>query len=119
METKYYTTKGSIYSHVCQGDREYWAKENIDGGIHALADGIHISKQNLQELVREYPSTLLDKTYLFGDGAEEEFFDDARREDAHGLTDGEETVILFLVKHDGDRYQLGCSSQVVKIEKVE
>ena len=119
MKTKYYTVKGSIYSHICESDEDYWIKEDPGGDIHALADGIHITRQSLQELVREYPSTLLDKTYIFGDGVEEEFFDDARREHADGLTAGDETVILFLVKHDSGRYQLGCSSRVVNIEKAE
>lgn len=118
-QIKYHTTKGSIYTHTFEHDKDYWIKEDSDGQIHALAAGLHIAKQSLQELVREYPSTLLDKTYLFGDGVEEEFFDDAQREYVDGLMDGEETVILFLVKHHSGRYQLGCSSQVVKIEKAE
>jgi hypothetical protein len=119
MQTKYYTTKGSIYIHVFEGEKDYWIKEDHNGEIHTLASGLHISKQSLQELVQEYPSTLLDKTYLFGDGAEEEFFADAQREHVDELMDDEETVILFLLKRDSGRYQLGCSSQVVKIEKAE
>lgn len=119
MQIKYHTTKGSIYIHTFEHDKDYWIKEGRDGQIHALAAGLHISKQNLQELVREYPSTLLDKTFLFGDGVEKEFFADAQREHVDGLMDHKKTVILFLVRHGSDRYQLGCSSQVVKIEKAE
>jgi hypothetical protein len=119
MQIKYYTTKGSIYIQTLEQDKDYWIKEDSEGQIHALAAGLHISIQSLQELIREYPSTLLDKTYLFGDGVEEEFFADAQREHVDGLMDEEETVILFLVKHSSGRYQLGCRSQVVKTEKVE
>ena len=119
MEIKYYTTKGSIYSHVYEDNKDYWIKEDVEGNIHTLKAAIHIAKRSLQELVREYPETLLDKTYMFGTGVEEEFFGDAQREHVDGLIGGQETVILFMVKHESDHYQLGCSSRVVRIENVD
>ncbi|MHC5183370.1 MAG: hypothetical protein ACYSPI_03730, partial [Planctomycetota bacterium] len=63
MQIRYHTSKGSVYIHTLGGGQDYWVKEDTNGAIHPLAEGLHISKQKLQELVREYPSTLLDKTY--------------------------------------------------------
>lgn len=119
MQIKYHTSKGSIYTHTIQGEHDYWVKEDEHGEIHPLAEGLHISKARLQELVREYPSTLLDKTYCFDVGVEKEFFDDAKRELCEGPFGTEETVIVFMVKRDAERYAIGCSSDVVKIEQAE
>lgn len=119
MHIKYHTSKGSIYTHTFEGGQDYWVKEDRDGGIHPLAEGLHISKAKLQELVSEYPSTLLDKTYCFDVGVEKEFFDDAKAEQYEGIFEAEETVVVFMVKRDSDRYAIGCSSEVVSIEKVE
>ena len=119
MHIKYHTSKGSSYTHTFEGGQDYWVKEDKDGEIHSLAEGLHISKKKLSELVREYPSTLLDKTYCFDIGVEKEFFDDAKLEECDGVFEAEETVIVFMVKRDGDRYAIGCSSEVVNVERVE
>ena len=119
MHIKYHTSKGSVYTHTLTGDQDYWVKEDKDGKIHPLAGGIHISKARLQELVDEYPSTLLDKTCCFNVGVEKEFFEDAKRETYTGMIPGEESVIFFLTKRDPGRYAIGCSSMVEKIENVE
>jgi hypothetical protein len=119
MKIKYHTVKGSIYTHTLEGIDDYWVKEDRDGEIHPLVEGLHISKKKLQELVREYPSTLLDKTYCFDMGVEREFFDDAKREEFEGVFETEKTVVFFMVKRDSGRYAIGCSSEVVHVEKVE
>ena len=119
MQTKYFTSKGGIYVHEIEGKNEFWFKEDKEGEIHPLVAGIHISKKRLQELVSEYPSTLLDKTYCFDVGVEKEFFEDAKRETYSGMIHREETVIFFLAKRESDHYAIGCSSLVVKIEEVE
>ena len=118
MKIRYYTAKGSIYTRTRSEVGEYWIKEEPNGTLHPLAGGIHIMRRGLQELIDEYPRTLLDKTYCFNIGAEKEFFEDALRERCRGLTETEKepTVIFFLVRH-GDRYALGCSSEIVKIER--
>lgn len=119
MQRRFVTQKGSTYIQTIQGRSEYWRKENSDGQIHPLAAGIHISRQKLQELVEEYPSSLLDRTYCFDADVEREFFEDARREVYQGPLTNEPTVIFFLLKRDGNRYGIGCSSPVVKIEETE
>lgn len=118
MKIRYYTKKGSVYIQTICDEGEYWVKEDADGTLHSLVSGLHISRARLQELVHEYPSTLLDKTYCFEFGVEKEFFEDAKREKFSGMMEAEETVIFFLVKHE-DRYAIGCSSEVMKIEKKE
>ena len=119
MQKKYRTQKGSTYIQTVEGDAEYWRKEDADGQIHPLAAGIHISQDKLQELVEEYPSSLLDRTYCFDADVEREFFEDARRERYLGPLSGEPTVIFFLVKRAGDKYGIGCSSLVTQIEETE
>jgi len=119
MYIKYTTSKGSVYTHHYEGTREYWMKEDADGQIHPVVEGLHISKKRLKELIKEYPSSLLDKTYCFDEGFEREFFDDAKREQADCLFEAEETVIFFIVKRESGRHGMGCSSRVVRIEKGE
>ena len=119
VQIKYFTSKGSIYVHEVAGENDYWFKEDKGGEIHPLIGGIHISKRRLQDLVSEYPSTLLDKTCCFDVGVEKEFFEDAKRETYSGAIHREETVIFFLTKRESDRYAIGCSSLVEKVEKVE
>ena len=119
MHIKYYTKKGSVYVHTVDGSMNYWVKEDTDGEFHPIAEALHISKARLLDLIKEYPSSLLDKTLAFDAGVEQEFFDDARREPLEPFFDTEETVILFMVKHDSDHYSIGCSSQVIKVEKVD
>ncbi|MHC4855867.1 MAG: hypothetical protein ACYS72_05630 [Planctomycetota bacterium] len=119
MRIKYHTSKGSIYTHTFEGEQDYWVKEGKDGRIHPLAEGLHISKAKLTELVREYPSSLLDRTYCFNAGVEKEFFEDAKVEACNDLYEAEETVVIFMVKRDGGRYAICCSSDVVNIERIE
>jgi len=117
MQRRFSTQKGSTYIQTIEGENEYWRKEDANGQIHPLAAGIHISRQKLQELVDEYPASLLDKTYCFDVDVEREFFEDARREQHQGPLTGEQTVVFFLLKRDGNKYGIGCSSPVVKIEE--
>jgi hypothetical protein len=119
MQIKYYTSKGSMYVHEIEGENEFWFKKDKEDDIHPLVAGIHISKKRLQELVSEYPSTLLDKTYCFDVGVEKEFFEDAKREKYSGMILREETVIFFLAKREPDHCAISCSSLVVKIQEVE
>ncbi|MEN8127042.1 MAG: hypothetical protein ABFR90_04460 [Planctomycetota bacterium] len=119
MQVKYYTSKGSIYVHEIAGENEFWFKQDTHGDIHPLIGGIHISRKRLQELVSEYPSTLLDKTYCFDVGVEQEFFEDAKREAYPDRIHGDETIICFLIKRNSNCYAIGCSSLVQKIEKIE
>ena len=119
MQIKYHTRKGSIYTHTLEGDQDYWIQEDREGGIHPLVEGLHVSKKKLQKLLREYPSTVLDKTYCFDDNVEKEFFDDVKREEVATRFEAEDTVVFFIVKSDLGLHTIGCSSQVVKIEKVE
>lgn len=119
MHIKYYTKNGSVYNHTIDGSMNYWVKEDVNGEFHPIAEALHISKTRLLDLIKEYPSNLLDKTLAFDAGVEQEFFDDARREPLEPFFDTEETVILFMVKHDADHYSIGCSSQVIKVEKTD
>jgi hypothetical protein len=119
MHIKYHTGQGSIYTHTIEGSRDYWMKEDKDGRILPLAEGLHISKQKLQTLLREYPSAVLDKTYCFDDNVEREFFDDVKHKQSEVSFETEETVIFFIVKKQPGLHSIGCSSRVVKIEKVE
>lgn len=116
MKFRYFTAKGSTYIQTKTEVGEYWVKQGADGVIHALAGGVHISRQTLQELIDEYPRTMLDKTFCFNLGVEKEFFEDAQRESFRGGIEDEPTVIFFLVKA-GDRYAIGSSSEITRIEK--
>lgn len=116
MKVRYYTSKGSVYVMTRgEGEGEYWVRQEPDGTVQPLAGGVHLARVKLEELIREYPSTMLDKTFCFDMGAESEFFEDAKRESFKGLYEMEPTVIFFLVRH-GDRFALGSSSEIVKVE---
>jgi hypothetical protein len=117
MHIKYYTSKGSIYTHTLEGKQDYWVKEDTDGGILPLAEGLHISIKKLQKLIKKYPSTVFDKTYCFDDHVEKEFFDDVKREQVDVQFEAEDTVIFFIIKRDSGLHVIGCSSPVMKIEK--
>jgi hypothetical protein len=119
MERRYFTKKGGIYIQKMEGGREFWIKQDEAGEIHPLIEAIHISRKKLKELVREYPSSLLDKTYCFDLDVEREFFEDVKREKFTGSIESEETVIFFLVKRESNRYGIGCSSLVEKIKEVD
>ena len=117
MQRKYFTKKGSIYIQSIRRGKELWIKENKDGSIDTLLGGIHISKNRLKELMNEYPSALLDKTLCFDSAVEREFFEDAKRERFIGDITDEDTVIFFLVKREPDKYGIGCSSLVERVEE--
>jgi hypothetical protein len=119
MEIRYFTKKGSIYIQKIEEGQEFWIKKEEDGCTYPLAGAVHISFKKLKELIREYPSSLLDKTYCFGTDVETEFLEDAKKEAFIGdLEDVKvaRTVICFLMKI-GEQYRLGCSSLVVRMEE--
>lgn len=122
MQRKFFTVKKSVYIqtiHPAIGKEaeELWTKQDKDGEIQPLVGGIHISRKKIKELIKEYPSSLLDKTYCFDADVEREFFEDAKREKFTGSIGSEETVIFFLIKKGPDKYGIGCSSPVERIEE--
>jgi hypothetical protein len=117
MQRKFFTKKGSVYIQSIRKGKELWIKQQRDGRLQTLAGGIHISKKKFKELIKEYPSSLLDTTYCFGLDVEREFFEDAKRERFTGNIKDEDTVIFFLVKKVPDKYGIGCSSLVERIEE--
>lgn len=119
MERKFFTKKGSIYIQSVRRGGELWIKQDKNGEIQTLVGGIHISKQRFRELLKEYPSSLLDTTLCFDLDVEREFFEDAKREKFAGNIEDEETVIFFLIKKGPGKYGIGCSSVVTKIEVVD
>jgi hypothetical protein len=119
MERKYFTRKGSVYIQSIRRRKELWIKQERDGRIQTLVGGIHISKKKFSELIKEYPSSMLDTTYCFGLDVEREFFEDAKREKFTGDIKDEDTVIFFLVRKGPDKYGIGCSSTVERIEEVD
>jgi len=119
MERKYFTAKGSTYIQKIEEGKELWIKQDKNGEIHPLPGGIHISRKKLKELMKEYPSSLLDKTYCFDADVEREFFEDAKREKFIGGTESEQTVIFFLIKRESGKYGIGCSSLVERIIEVD
>lgn len=119
MERRYFTKKGAVYTQKVEGGREFWIKHDKGGEAHPLTGGIHISRKKLKELIREYPSSLLDKTYCFDIDVEKEFFEDAKKEKFIGSIESEQTVIIFLVKRGPDRYGIGCSSLVERIKELD
>jgi len=119
MERTYFTKKGGIYIQKIQEGTEFWIKQEKTGEIRPLIEAIHISRKKLKELVREYPSSLLDKTYCFDLDVEREFFEDVKREKFTGSIESEETVIFFLVKRESNRFGIGCSSLVEKIKEID
>jgi len=119
MQRKFFTKKGSVYIQAIEAGKEFWIKHDEHGEIQPLMGGIHISRKKLKELIREYPSSLLDKTCCFDADVEREFFEDAKREKFIGSIESEQTVIFFLVKREPDKYGIGCSSLVQRIEEVD
>ena len=118
MKINYHTQKGSIYTHLFEKDRDYWIMRDKDGKILSLADGLHISKESLEELISDYSSTLLDKTSWFDEEVKKDFFDDAKREQLDFQFETQDTVIFFTTKTKTGMYIIGCSSIVEIIEKV-
>jgi hypothetical protein len=119
MQRKFFTKKGSVYTQSIRRGKELWVKQDRDGEIEPLMGGIHISRKRFKELIKEYPSSLLDTTYCFDLDAEREFFEDAKREKFTGNIEDEDTVVFFLVKKGPDKYGIGCSSLVKRIEEID
>ncbi len=119
MQRKFFTKKGSVYTQTATKGKEFWVKEDKNGEIQSLVGGIHISKKKFKELIKEYPSSLLDRTYCFDADVEREFFEDAKRERFTGSIEDEQTIIFFLVKRGPDKYGIGCSSLVERIEEAD
>jgi hypothetical protein len=119
MQRKFFTKKGSVYTQTGKRGKELWIKQDKDGEIQPLVGGIHISRKKFRELIKEYPSSLLDKTYCFDADVEREFFEDAKREKFTGNVENEKTVIFFLVKKGPNKYGIGCSSLVERIEETD
>ena len=119
MERKFFTKKGSVYTQSIRRRKELWIKQDRNGEIQTLVGGIHISRKKFKELIKEYPSSLLDTTYCFDLDAEREFFEDAKRERFTGNIEKEKTVIFFLVKKGPNKYGIGCSSLVERIEEAD
>ena len=117
MQRKFFTKKGSVYLQIVKKGKEFWIKQDKDKEVQLLIGGIHIARKKLKELMKEYPSTMLDKTFCFDSAVEREFFEDAKRERFIGDIVDEDTVIFFLVKRDPDKYGIGCSSLVERIEE--
>jgi hypothetical protein len=119
MQIKYFTKKGSVY--ICQTDASgcVWFKQDRDGVCQPLAGAIHLSRTRLQELMREYPPSARDTTFCFGNGLAKEFFDDAQREHIADIPAGAETNIFFLLSKGEDKFTLGYSSTIQRIEKSE
>jgi hypothetical protein len=119
MEIKYFTKKGSVYLQRIEGGEEFWYKKEKDGQIHPLGSAVHIARKKLEELIKEYPSTLLDRTFCFDADVEKEFLEDAKKEAFIGdLADvaRENTVICFVIRNGG-RWKLCCSSPVERMEE--
>lgn len=119
MEIRYFTKKGSVYTQKIEDEDEFWFKKEADGRTIFLAAAVHIAFSKLKELIREYPASLLDKTYCFGADVEREFLEDAKKEVFIGDVKDvlrEQTVICFLVK-TGEHYKLGCSSLIERMEE--
>ena len=119
MEIRYFTTMGSVYTQRIEGEDEFWFKQEKDGHTVFLAAAVHITFTKLKELISEYPSSLLDKTYCFSADVEKEFLADARKEAFIGDLEDvarEQTVICFLEKI-GEHYKLGCSSLIERMEE--
>lgn len=119
MEIRYYTAMGSVYTQRIEDKDEFWFKTEKDGQMIFLAAGVHITFAKLKELIREYPASLLDKTYCFSADVEKEFLADAKKEafiDDMEDVAHEQTVICFLEKI-GEHYKLGCSSLIARMEE--
>jgi hypothetical protein len=119
MQVQYFTKKGSLY--ICQKNTsgDVWFKRGRDGLFQPLAGAIHLARTRLQDLLREYPSSVLDTTLCFGNGLAKEFFDDAKREHITDIPEGKETNIFFLLNKGEDKYTIGYSSAIERIEKTE
>jgi hypothetical protein len=108
--------------YVCRKDESgnaHWTKRDRYGRQFELAGAIHLPRTRLQELLREYPSTVLDTTLCFGNGLAREFFDDAKREHITDIPEGTETNIFFIQKKGEDKFTIGYSSVIHRIEKTE
>ena len=118
MQIRYFTKKGSVYIHQTDAGGG-WLKRDPNGIFQPLAGAIHLPRTRLQELIREYPTSARDTTMCFGSGLAKEFFDDVKREHMIEAPAGQETNIFFLLSKGNDRYSLGYSSTIQRVEKTE
>ncbi|MHC4552225.1 MAG: hypothetical protein ACYSUT_05605 [Planctomycetota bacterium] len=116
MQIRYTTQSGSVYVRANAGDGEIWYKLDKNDLHVPLAGAMHISRRRLQSLITDYPRAALDQTACFGEGLAKEFFDDAKREGAVEVPEGEESTIFFLVNRGLSEYGIGYSSRIVEIE---
>lgn len=91
-------------------------KQDKDGVTQPLDSGIHITIKSLHKLVVNNAS-LLDRTYSFDMDIDKDFFDSAKKEHITGSTNGDESLIFFVLKKGPGKYGVGCSSLIEKIEK--
>lgn len=120
MKIQYFTQKGSVYIYQTQAAGGMWYKRDRAGLLAPLAGAIHLPRTRLQDLLREYPTSAFDSTMCFGNGLAKEFFEDVQREHIPDIpNDGRETNIFFLLCKGEDKFTLGYSSIVQKIEKSE
>lgn len=119
MIIRYFTQKGSVYIHQTEGADVNWYKRDKTGLFQPLVGAIHLKRARLQELLREYPTSVLDTTVSFGSDLAKEFFDDAKREHLADMTGDAETHIFFLLSRGENKYAIGYSSVIQRIEKEE
>lgn len=115
MKIKYHTKKGSVYIRQIFDEREMWVKQEKDGVIQPLDCGIHITIKSLQKLVINN-SSLLDRTYSYDLHIDRDLFESAKKERITDSTNGDESLIFFVVKKGQGQYGVGCSSLIQKIE---
>lgn len=119
MMRQYFTQKGSTYIYQVNDAGTAWFKRDHTGTYQPLAGAVHLPRTRLQELLREYPRSVLDTTVCFGDDLAKEFFEDAKREHLKEIPEGTETNIFFLLNKGEGRYAIGYSSVVQRIETVD
>jgi hypothetical protein len=118
MEVRYLTRHGSIYIQKLERDRESWFKKEKNGGVLPIEDAVLIAFKRLQELLRQYRASLLDKTCFPDVNIGRDFLQEIKQEQFIGDiedTEANKTSICFLMK-TGDQYKLGCTSSVVRME---
>ncbi|MDD5326859.1 MAG: hypothetical protein PHY02_03480 [Phycisphaerae bacterium] len=119
MQRKYFTRKAGVFFQSVRSGKELWIKQDRSGKIQRLAGGLLLPRGKFEELIEEYPSSLLDKTNCLDAEVARELFEDARREKFAGNIEYEDTVIFFLIEKGPDKYEIGCSSTIERIEEIK
>jgi len=120
MEIRYLTKHGSIYIQRIENDREFWFKKEKSGKLSQIEEAVLVGYKRLQELLRQYRASLLDKTSYPDINSGKEFMAEVKSEGFIGDIDDAETdptTICFLEKK-ADQYKLGCTSSIVRMESV-